>query len=50
MSQNTEALPEIGIEEFRGRYPNMFSDPAVDEIYCDHECRLTFRRYRMQLP
>lgn len=39
MSQNTEALPEIGIEEFRGRYPNMFSDPAVDEIYCDHGWR-----------
>ncbi|MBD8805474.1 MULTISPECIES: hypothetical protein [Pseudomonas] len=35
MNQNTEALPEIDIEEFRGRYPHLFSDPTVDEIYCD---------------
>lgn len=35
MNQHTEPLPEIDIEEFRERYPHMFSDPAVDEIYCD---------------
>lgn len=35
MNQHTEALPEIDIGEFRERYPLMFSDPAVDEIYCD---------------
>lgn len=35
MYQNTEALPEIDIKEFRGRFPRIFSDPAVDEIYCD---------------
>ncbi|WP_313064984.1 hypothetical protein [Pseudomonas sp.] len=35
MDQHTESLPEIDIEAFRERYPQMFSDPAVDEIYCD---------------
>ncbi|VVO40441.1 hypothetical protein [Pseudomonas fluorescens] len=35
MNQPTEALPEIDIGEFRERYPRMFSDRAVDEIYCD---------------
>lgn len=35
MNQNTDALPEIDITEFRERFPQMFSDPAVDEIYCD---------------
>lgn len=35
MTQNTEALPEIDIKEFRERFPRIFSDPAVDEIYCD---------------
>lgn len=30
-----QALPEIDIDEFRERFPRMFSDPAVDEIYCD---------------
>lgn len=35
MNPNTEALPEIDINEFRERFPQMFSDPAVDEIYCD---------------
>lgn len=35
MNQNTEALPEIDINEFRERFPRIFSDPAVDEIYCD---------------
>lgn len=35
MNQNTEALPEIDIKEFRERFPRIFSDPAVDEIYCD---------------
>lgn len=35
MTQHTEALPEIDIGEFRERYPEMFSDRAVDEIYCD---------------
>lgn len=34
MNQHTEALPEIDIEEFRNRYPQMFSDRAVGEIYC----------------
>ncbi|WP_460114574.1 hypothetical protein [Pseudomonas sp. H3_G03] len=32
---NGHALPEIKIEEFRVRYPQLFSDPRVDEIYCD---------------
>jgi len=32
---NEKALPEIKIEEFRARYPQLFSDPRVDEIYCD---------------
>ncbi|XVJ50100.1 hypothetical protein ACDZ94_26810 (plasmid) [Pseudomonas sp. UBT] len=32
---NGQALPEIEIEEFRARYPQLFSDPIVDEIYCD---------------
>jgi hypothetical protein len=32
---NDKALPEIEIEEFRARYPQLFSDPRVDEIYCD---------------
>ena len=35
MNQHTKALPELEITEFRERYPKMFSDPAVDEIYCD---------------
>ena len=35
MNQHTKALPEIDIEDFRECYPHMFSDPAVDEIYCD---------------
>lgn len=35
MNQNTEALPEIDIKEFRERFPRIFSDPAVDDIYCD---------------
>ena len=32
---NGHALPEIKIEEFRVRYPQLFSDPRVDQIYCD---------------
>lgn len=34
---NTPAwvLPEITIEEFRSRHPKLFSDPAVDDIYCN---------------
>ncbi len=32
---NDQALPKIEIEEFRARYPQLFSDPRVDEIYCD---------------
>ena len=35
MNQHTKALPEIDIEEFRNRYPQIFSDRTVDEIYCD---------------
>lgn len=35
MNHHTGALPEIDIDEFRARYPQMFSDLAVDEIYCD---------------
>lgn len=35
MNQNTEALPEIDIKEFRERFPRIFSGPAVNEIYCD---------------
>ncbi|VVO62164.1 hypothetical protein [Pseudomonas fluorescens] len=32
---NGQALPEIEIDEFRARYPQLFSDPRVDEIYYD---------------
>jgi len=35
MNLATQAPPEITIEEFRTRYPELFSDLAVDEIYCD---------------
>ncbi|WP_349970027.1 hypothetical protein [Pseudomonas caspiana] len=35
MNQIIQPLPELEITEFRERYPNMFSDQAVDEIYCD---------------
>lgn len=35
MNQPTDALPEIDINEFRNRYPQIFSDPAVDEFYCN---------------
>ncbi len=35
MNHRTEALPEIDIGEFRELYSQMFSDLAVDEIYCD---------------
>ena len=35
MNQNTDALPEIDIKEFRERSPRIFSDPPVDEIYCE---------------
>jgi hypothetical protein len=35
MNQPTTALPEITVEEFRQRYPLLFSDPAVDDIYCN---------------
>lgn len=35
MKQIIQPLPELEITEFKERYPNMFSDPAVDEIYCD---------------
>lgn len=34
MNQYPEALPELDIEEFRERYPQMFCDPTVDDIYC----------------
>lgn len=30
-----ENAPEITIEEFRNRYPELFSDHSVDDIYCD---------------
>jgi hypothetical protein len=29
-----EALPEISISKFRDRYPELFTDPSVDDIYC----------------
>lgn len=35
MNQPPQALAELEITEFRERYPKMFSDPGVDEIYCD---------------
>lgn len=35
MIHNSESLPEIDIQEFRERYPRIFSDPAIDEIYCE---------------
>lgn len=34
MKTPPEALPEIDIGEFRQRYPQLFSDPGVDVIYC----------------
>ena len=34
MNTLPEALPEIDIREFRKRYPQLFSDSGVDEIYC----------------
>lgn len=35
MSTTAPVLPGIKIEEFRSRYPQLFSDPAVDDIYCN---------------
>lgn len=35
---NTET-PEISIAEFRERYPLLFSDPSVDDIYCSRGWR-----------
>lgn len=35
MNQHTAAQPQIDIKEFRERYPQLFADPGVDEIYCD---------------
>lgn len=35
MSTKGTAMPEIKIEEFRSRYPQLFSDPAVEDIYCN---------------
>lgn len=35
MTASPAALPKIDIAEFRQRYPKLFSDPGVDEIYCD---------------
>lgn len=34
MNTLPEALPEIDIGQFRKRYPQLFSDSGVDEIYC----------------
>ncbi|MBN6791551.1 hypothetical protein JRG49_09935 [Pseudomonas fulva] len=35
---NTET-PEISIAEFRERYPLLFADPSVDDIYCSRGWR-----------
>lgn len=35
MSTTASVLPEITIEEFRSRYPQLFSDPAVEDVYCN---------------
>lgn len=35
MNQRNESLSEIDIHEFRDRYPQIFSDLSVNEIYCD---------------
>ncbi|MCQ3032546.1 hypothetical protein NLO88_17985 [Pseudomonas syringae] len=35
MNQHIESLPEIDVQQFRDLYPQMFSDPGLDEIYCD---------------
>jgi len=35
MNKAASALPEITVEEFRSRYPQLFSDPAVEDIYCN---------------
>ena len=35
MSTTDLVLPDITIEEFRSRYPQLFSDPAVEDIYCN---------------
>lgn len=35
ISSNDQALPEIQIEEFKARYPQLFSDPGVEDIYCE---------------
>ncbi|WP_288440960.1 hypothetical protein [uncultured Pseudomonas sp.] len=32
-------VPEISITEFRERYPLLFSDPSVDDIYCSRGWR-----------
>jgi hypothetical protein len=39
MTQTSPLLPEITIEDFRQRYPTLFSDPAVDDIYCNRGWR-----------
>lgn len=31
--------PEITLEEFKERYPLLFSDPSVDDIYCSRGWR-----------
>lgn len=31
---NVNTPPEISLAEFRERYPLLFSDPSVDDIYC----------------
>jgi hypothetical protein len=35
MNEQNPPVPEITIEEFRQRFPVLFSDPAVDDIYCN---------------
>lgn len=35
MNEQNPPAPEITIEQFRQRFPGLFSDPAVDDIYCN---------------
>lgn len=34
MVLSAAALPAISIDEFRARYPRLFADPEVGDIYC----------------
>lgn len=38
-TKNMDTPPEITLAEFRERYPLLFSDPSVDDIYCSRGWR-----------